>query len=253
MAERARLQEIIAQLNDALGEVTPYKLGVVPPGDLRPASKNAHYMPKVVYDRLVANVEQDKNLSSLPFCWKNEKGDYIVLSGNHRVMAAKDAGVELMLILYTDRALSRPEQVAIQLSHNALVGEDNPAILRELWQEITRLDLKIYSGLDEMKLQAVEPAHVQQIAEAQLRFETLTLLFMPAEIEQMQEVVERLASFKGHCWAGALDDFDRFFEALLDFKEAANVLNTATAFRMLIEIAGQWIAKEQQAHAAGQG
>jgi malonyl CoA-acyl carrier protein transacylase len=61
------------------------------------------------------------------------------LSGHHRVDAAKAAGEEWLLILFTDRELSRQEQIAIQLSHNAISGEDEPTVLRELWGELVAL------------------------------------------------------------------------------------------------------------------
>jgi len=150
MADETRLADLVEQLNAALSDVTPYRIAVVEPGMILPIDKNAHYMSKRVYDQLVANVRRDKNLSSLPFCWKRSDGQLIALSGNHRVQAARDAGVPLVLTLYTDAQLNKAEQRAIQLSHNALVGQDNPTTLRELWQEIDDLDMKIYTGLDEI-------------------------------------------------------------------------------------------------------
>ena len=131
MADETRLSDLVEQLNGALGDVTPYRLAVVNPGDVLPIDKNARYMSKRTYDQLVANVSNDKNLSSIPFCWKGPEGQFVALSGNHRVMAAKDAGIPLILVLYTDAKLSKAKQRAIQLSHNALVGQDNPATLRE--------------------------------------------------------------------------------------------------------------------------
>lgn len=242
MDEQVRLRAVLTQLNDALGGVTSYKLDVVPPGSIKPVKKNAHYMSKRTFDQLVANVSQDQNLSSLPFCWRTPGGEYVVLSGNHRVMAAKAAEVPLILILYTDQVMSESEQVAVQLSHNAIVGADNPAVLRELWQGIGDLHLKIYTGLDDAVLQTFEPAQVIQVSEARLRFEELTLLFLPAEIEQLKEIAERLGKYhKGPVWAADVVDFDAFFDMLLDFKEQANILNTSTAFKALVLIAQEWL------------
>jgi len=242
--ETQPLHVFVDELNAALGDVTPYKLDVVPPGELVPVEKNAHFMSKKVYDQLVSNISQDRNLSSLPFCWRRPDGQYVVLSGNHRVQAARDAGIERVLILYTDEALSEPERIAVQLSHNSLVGQDNPAVLRELWDRIDLLDLKVYSGLDETMLATMEPVNVAQISEARLRLEYLTLLFLPVEIAQLEEIVKRLdqAARKGARWACDVATFDPFFERLLDFKEAAGVLNTSTAFRMLLEIVDEWLA-----------
>lgn len=40
------LQQTLARLNALLaeGEITPYRLGIAAPGDLKPAPKNAHFM-----------------------------------------------------------------------------------------------------------------------------------------------------------------------------------------------------------------
>lgn len=243
MADEARLSDLVEQLNDALGDVTPYRLAVVPPGDVLPIDKNARYMSKRTYDQLVANVGKDKNLSSIPFCWKGPDGRFVALSGNHRVMAAKDAGVLLILVLYTDAKLSKAKQRAIQLSHNALVGQDNPTTLRELWQEIDDLGMKIYSGLDDGLIETMEKVNVQRIAEEALRFQELTILFMASEIDRIKDVLKQLGSVNKPRLAARYEDFDRFFETLLDFKEAANMVNTGTAIMAMIEIVEAWIAE----------
>lgn len=251
MAKEARLNELIEQLNDSLGDVTPYKLAVVSPRDVAHVEKNAHYMPGGTYRKMVDNVKRDGNLSSLPFCWRTDDGRFVALSGNHRVDVARDAQVESILVLYTDQKLSRPEQVAIQLSHNALVGEDNPATLRELWQEVNTAALKIYSGLDEKVLDALEPANVMRPKETALSFEELSILFLPHERERMEETARLLANFakrkKVHYWLAPLETFDRFFDALLDFKEAANIVNTGTAILAMMDIVEAWLAEHHSA------
>lgn len=243
MADEVRLAGIVEQLNEALGDVTPYRLAVVNPGDVLPIDKNARYMSKRTYDQLVANVSKDKNLSSIPFCWKRQDGRLVNLSGNHRVMAAKDAGVPLILVLYTDAKLSRSEQRAIQLSHNAIVGQDNPTTLRELWQEIDDLGAKIYSGLDDGLIETMEKINIQRITEEALRFQELSILFMASEIDRIKDVLKQLGSVNKTRFAARYEEFDRFFEALLSFKEAANIVNTGTAIMAMIEIVETWIAE----------
>ena len=113
----------IAGINASL-EGQPYKAAVVPIEGLELLEKNARFMRSETFRNLVENIKRDGGLSSVPFCLK--LGDrYRVLSGNHRVQAAQEAGVKRLLVLYTDRELSREEQVSIQLSHNAIVGEDD--------------------------------------------------------------------------------------------------------------------------------
>jgi len=239
MAEETRIESLLDELNASFGDQMPYKLAWVRSAELTRLQKNARYMPKGQYDRLVANIKRDANLSSLPFCWRQLDGSFVVLSGNHRVMAAVDAGVERVLILYTDAELSRSERVAIQLSHNAIVGKDDPQMLRQLWEEILLLELKEYSGLDEAALDSMKVSSAEQVGAAGLEFEEVRLLFLPHEVDEIERVVKRLG--KGRRWAARVEDFDRFFDALLAFKEAAGMLNTATAFVGIVEIVQEWL------------
>lgn len=251
MAEEARLEAALAQLNDALGGVTPYRLALVSPGEVAHVEKNAHYMPTKVYRRLVDNIKHDGNLSSLPFCWRDGEGKLVALSGNHRVDAAKDAGVERILVLYTDSSLSRSEQIAVQLSHNAIVGADNKQTLRELWDEILEMEFKQYTGLDESALETVDASSLERLRVQPLPMEVVTLLFLPDEVAKVQAVVEALGKGSddaGVRFAARLAEFERFFEALLKCKEAEGIVNSATAMLRMVEIVEEYLAdKEQQA------
>jgi hypothetical protein len=241
------LSALVDQLNAALGEITPYKLAILDPARIQPVDDNAHYMPKRVYDQLQANIRQDGNLASLPFCWQRDDRVFVCLSGNHRVMAAADAGVKAILVLYTDQALSQAEQIAIQLSHNSLVGLDDPNKLRTLWSRIHEAHLKIYSGLDEGLLKTMDQPKLFHIASAPLRFERVELLFLPAEIERISAVLKALGSRQAALrLAVPIEAFDRFFEALLQAKTELNIINTSTAFLFMIDLAEAWLAENER-------
>ncbi len=252
MADKPRLEAALSALNDALGDITPYKLAVVAPQDVRLLDQehNARYMTKKVYDRLLDNIKRDTNLSSLPFLWRDADGSFVCLSGNHRIMAARDAGVELILALYTDADMSQQERVAVQLSHNSLVGQDDPARLRSLWDEIKAIDLRVYSGLDDGLLQSFEPVKIARVDEDKIRIEELRLLFVLPEIAEIKRVMKRLGDSERTTLLGHYADFERFFDVLLRFKESQNILNTATAFMRIIAIAEQWLDNFEREHNA---
>lgn len=103
-----------------------------------------------MYLQLVENIKRDKYLSSVPFCWYNKTTKkYLVLSGNHRLKAGIDAGIQKFVVLYTDKDLEKQEQVAIQLSHNAIEGKDDLVILKELWSQVVDVNWKQYIGFDD--------------------------------------------------------------------------------------------------------
>jgi hypothetical protein len=252
MGEDARLDDAVAALNAQLGDITPYKLAVVDPAALVPVEKNAHYLPKATFDRLADNIARDGNLSTLPFCWRTPAGDYIVLSGNHRVLAAKTAKITRILILFTDQALTRAEQVAIQLSHNALVGQDNPTQLLELWHEIDDLGMKVYSGLDDALLATLKPVEMVRVAEGTLHFEELRVLFLSSEIATMADVLKRLGDAKRPRFAARFEEWERFWDVLLTFKEAEGIKNTATALLAMIEIVERHLTDKGTDHAGNE-
>jgi hypothetical protein len=97
MAEEIR--EVLNLLNEKLAGLFPYRLEMVTPGELKLLEKNARYMKAEQFQSLVENIKKDGNLSSLPLCYREKDGKLRVLSGNHRVMAARQAGVEQVLVM----------------------------------------------------------------------------------------------------------------------------------------------------------
>lgn len=101
-------------------------LEIVDPRALRLLAKNARVLSKDTFQQLTANIRRDKRLSSVPLCYRASDGVLDVLSGNHRVSAGIEAGVEHILVMVIEEDLSVSQRIAIQLSHNALVGSDDP-------------------------------------------------------------------------------------------------------------------------------
>ena len=93
------IREALNLLNEKLAGLFPYRLELAAPDELGLLEKNARYMKAEQFQNLVENVKKDGNLSSLPLCYREKDGKLRVLSGNHRVMAARQAGVEQVLVL----------------------------------------------------------------------------------------------------------------------------------------------------------
>jgi hypothetical protein len=133
-----KIQATVKVLSDRLRETnaTPYTLDVADPSAIKLLSKNARYMSHEMFENLVSNIKRDGALSSMPLCYREPDGTLLVLSGNHRVQAAAQAGLKQILVMVIDKELTREEQVAVQLSHNAIDGKDDPPMLKQLWDEI---------------------------------------------------------------------------------------------------------------------
>ena len=102
---------------------------------LREQVVNPRKMTEPMFTRLVENVRQTAGLESFPLCVQADDGRLDIISGHHRVRAAKIAGVTHSPVIVYEH-LDRPDVVAKQLAHNAIEGTDDIALLRQLYQEI---------------------------------------------------------------------------------------------------------------------
>jgi hypothetical protein len=175
---------------NASGVLNGLKLGIANPKSLKLLDKNARYMENYQYRQLLENIKKDGHLASTPFCHFTETGEYLVLSGNHRVKAAIDAGLESIIFLYRDGQISNSEKIAIQLSHNALVGRDDKQILSSLWAEIENLESRIYSGLDSDLIEELADIKFTALGPPRIPMESVSLLFLPEEVERMDNLFE---------------------------------------------------------------
>lgn len=232
-----KIRENLKELNERLG--LPYRLDLVDPKGISLVDKNARYMTNEMFENLVSNIKSDGNLSSVPLCVRERDGGLTVLSGNHRVQAAVKAGLVSILVFVIEKELTKDELRAIQLSHNAIVGTDDPVILKELWDEIRDIEQKVYAGLDTETIKKLEAMEFDSIAEARLDFKAVTFLFLPEEEGKLNEVLARIDEvFSGDsAYLAGRSHYQRLFEAIVKAKEGYNIINNAVALMKLIELA----------------
>jgi len=213
-------------------------LAVAHVDDLVLLDKNARYMTNEVFRNLANNIRRDGGLTSTPFCLKRDDGKYLVLSGNHRVKGAREAGETHILILYTDRSLTRQEQVAIQLSHNAIAGQDDMAILKELWEELQDVDLKYYAGLDDKTLDELHKINLESLSEVKLDFRTISFIMLPEEIHRLNDILDQALKTVAakEIYLANLSDYDRALDSLAKTQAAYNVKNAATSLMIILDL-----------------
>ena len=220
------------------------KLMVVDPRELVLLKKNARVFKKDTFKQLTDNVRKDGRLSSMPLCYRMEDGKLEVLSGNHRVQAAIQAGLAHILVLVLEKELSRAEQIAIQLSHNALVGEDDQVILAELWASIDDITAQLYAGLSSDTVENLEKIDLVPFTTPQIYSRTLTFAFVDDEAERLNGVLESLEALPvKSAYVQPLKDFDRFFDLLEVAKKKCGVRNTSLAMLQLMDICETALAR----------
>ncbi|NOX56203.1 MAG: ParB N-terminal domain-containing protein [Planctomycetes bacterium] len=220
------------------------EIRVVDPRALRLLKKNARSMRKATFDQLTENLRRDGMLSSLPLCHpiaekplaEAADDELEVLSGNHRVKAAIKAGLTRILVLVIPHQ-DRQAKIAKQLSHNALVGEDDKQILAELWAELKDIEMRLYAGLDSELMEELDRIHFEGLTAVQPRTEKILLWFLPEEVEELDAILEEAAEAVAadETYAAPLAKYRDLFEALARVKELRNIKNTAVAFLWLID------------------
>lgn len=245
--DEQKLREITEALSQVNRLIKPYQLAYVSPSnDCQLLQRNARYMTKAQLARLTENIKKDNFLSQIPLAIREESGKYIIISGNHRVKAAIKAELEFILIQYLNRSeIDHQKELALQLSHNAIAGQDDLTILLEIYNEITSLDLKEFSGIDEQKLLEYEALNLPSINEKDIAFNEIRLYFSGTALAQVDKTIERLKQI-------ILDekrdriifsDFYDFIDLMTEVKRRVNIKNDTVAFMKMIEICEDWITQ----------
>lgn len=200
---------------------------------------NARFMRQETYQRLVDNLREDGELTSTPLIYSGgeyDEGAELILSGNHRVKAAIDAGIEHADCKLITQPLPQARQTALQLSHNAIEGEDDLAILKQLYEGIDEVDWRGYAGLDDKTLELLDKVELDSLSEANLDFHTVQLVFLPPEADAARTALDSLTRSVDETWLAAYADSNKVLDALASAHSSHNIGNVATALGVLVAL-----------------
>lgn len=210
----------------------------VNPRDIKLLEVNARFMTADEFGKLVENVKRDGCLTQLPFCVYNDDWELEVLSGNHRVQAAIAAGLEEIDVQITGENLTKDQRVAIQLSHNAISGKDDMAVLKQLYESIDDVNMKAYSGLDDETLELLDKISTQSMSSTGLQFQVLNILFLPSEVEEVKAVLKDVMKEvrQNETLMLRMKEYDKYLDTMTDVSKGARIKNTAVGFIAMLEI-----------------
>ena len=210
----------------------------VDPRTIKLLKTNARYMEANEYERLVENIKRDEKLTSVPFCHIDENGDVEVLSGNHRVMASIDAGLNEIEIMLCKEKLTKDQCLAIQLSHNSITGKDDEEILKQLFKEIETIDFKEYSGLTDDFINFCKETE-NTFKTPLLTYQNLNLLFLPEELNKIKQVFDFLGNIinNDNVILASMKDYGKYLETTTNISKCLNIKNPSTTFLALIKLA----------------
>lgn len=205
--------------------------------DLKKQELNARFMKGDTFRQLVANLARDGSLTSVPLVRPDGDG-HRILSGHHRVAAAVEAGIETAECMVLDEQITRQQEVALVLSHNSLSGEDDPATLKALYEELDDTEWMDYSGLDDRTLELLDDVTTEGLSEANLSFANVNLVFLPHEKEAAEEALFEAKKLHGihDAWLAGIDQYMPTLTALETVKQSYAIGNVATALGVVLNV-----------------
>lgn len=215
-----------------------FELRKVNIADLKEQDVNAHYMPSARFNRLSENIRKRSGLQSLPLCAQpGGNGPIEIVSGHHRIRAARAAGLEEIWVLIDTELRTRSAVISAQLAHNALVGSDDQNVIAELIKQIDNPDDLLASGLSD-DLPQVE-ADTLQIFIPHLDFQekVLSLAFLPHQMENWEKLLDSLDGRQDQVGVVSDEIFESFLEAAAQYAKVKDVKSVGTAIALLTETA----------------
>ena len=196
--------------------------------------------------RLTNNLRNRGKMESVPYCVLVDDKVEIV-SGHHRIRAARETGIKEAPILVDESGLVREEIVAKQLAHNRLSGFDDDATLKQLFASLNDPSLILESGLAEdlMVLPHVDLA-VGITPALDMDWKVITLTFLPHQLENFNALIDMMPS-SDLVGLAPLSDYQRFIDALIKWARYKDVRNLGTALALLADIALAELAEAAEA------
>lgn len=221
---------------------------IVKISELREQDVNAQQMSSRDFDRLTENIRIRGQVESLPYCHQpNGEGAIEIISGHHRVRAARKAGVEEIPVIVDLRVMRRSEVVAKQIAHNELHGEPDEEILARLIAMIDNVDDLLMTGLDEDHLPSPENDDTKLLLpHAEFDWRMATFMFLPEQLNRVEDLASSIPGTPELLGFARRDQFEDFSKALVQYGQLNNIKNMAAVVDKLTQIAQREIADSEE-------
>jgi len=214
---------------------------------LREQEKNAQVMSPDKFSRLVENIAGDKRLESLPLCvmkksQDGESAEFHIISGHHRLRAARKAGISEVFILVDESPLTEDQIKSKQLSHNSLVGQSDAQLLKELFDSIETIDNKIMSGItsDDFDMVKNLKSSIEEI-KIDINYEFISIAFLPTDFEKWNEIMPMLQKKEENKnFAANIELFPQFKDQVREVFERENIRSISSALVKMLDIVKEY-------------
>lgn len=213
------------------------ELRMVRPDELHEQPVNAQEQTPEEFAQLVENIRARGAMESIPYCSQPDgSGPVAIVSGHHRVRAARVVGLAQFPVLVDTKLATRSEVVAKQIAHNALTGRSDEAVLRRMLGEVKPVDIQT-TGLDKSFLAALDKETPMGTPEPPVEWKVVSLVFLP---NQMQDFVGLIAALEGHqeiVAAAPIESYQAFSEAMGACARVTETRSVGTLVATLTEMA----------------
>lgn len=214
---------------------------VLPLTAIREQDINARIMKADMFRQLTSNMANRGALESLPFCalMKSPKGYRVeMISGHHRLRAAREAGLQRIPILLDVSGLTRSKVAAKQLAHNSISGFDDKDTMKEIAKIMDDVNdmMESYVGKDilgepEEKLnQFLNPT-------VDFDFKSCCFVFLPHQIENVDKLVKLLDQNGDYIGYAHIDEYKEFIKTLTQYQKYSDIKNVGAAIHAMTECA----------------
>jgi hypothetical protein len=206
---------------------------------LRERDVNAQVLEDEKFRRLTQNIKKGGELESLPLTTPVPgRNEFYIISGHHRVRAARFAGVMIIHVIVIERELTEDEITAKQLAHNALTGYSDPDVLKALYDSIRDIDARLESGLTELETKLELPTPPASSMDFEFSYEPVYILFLAKQQQAFEGMLDRLEQGVP-IYAADKDDFGAYVKMVQAVSKAAGVRNIAGIMKEIVRIVDQ--------------
>lgn len=217
------------------------------------ADMNANEMSGEDFAALCDNIGKS-GLSSVPCCYKKDNGRFVMISGHHRLRACKKLHYREIGILWCEEnELSKDEIIAIQLSHNSLHGEDNPSILKKLFEQIQSIDYKKFAHINIDEISPISNDGID-ICALQENF-VFTVILYPSSFEQLDglfgDIREQAKKSDAVILANEEENEMLLLKLQKEIGSQFNIKSPSVSFAKLLELASERLIEIQNSDDLG--
>ena len=200
--------------------------------ELKEQDVNARYMKAEMFERLTENIKNSERLESLPFCALTERGIEII-SGHHRVRAARQAGIFEIFVIVDVSGLSQDKIKAKQLAHNSIGGYDNEELVKRIFDEIQDASAKLEAFVPEKIVEQFKRVSVGDI-NVDMDIQQVQLMFFKYEREWIN-TLEKYLRDGDEAYAAEIKQFEDVKKLIRETGREYNIRAVGTILARLCE------------------